>query len=191
MDPSFMNADDALLIVDVQRDFCPGGALPVPAGDEVVPVLNRWIEAAQQCGATVVASRDWHPPQHISFQERGGPWPAHCVQQSEGARFHPELRLPPQTQIVDKGMHPDRDNYSAFDSTPLGDELRHHGIHRVFVGGLALDVCVRASAIDARKAGLEVHLIRDGAKPIDDEGGAEALEEMRAAGVFIDDTDAG
>jgi len=191
MDPTFLNSNDALLIVDVQKDFCPGGALPVAEGDTIVPVLNRWIEAAQQKGAKIVASRDWHPPKHCSFEEQGGQWPEHCVQDTAGAEFHPDLRLPPEAEIISKGMRPDQDNYSAFDRTPLADELRHQGVERIFVGGLALDVCVRESALDARKGGFEVHLIRDGAKPIDDAAGAKAIEDMRAAGIFVDQTDGG
>src|SRR5690349_9197046 len=103
MNPPALGPSDALIIVDVQNDFCPGGALPVPEGDRVVPVLNRWNEAASAGGATVVASRDWHPAGHVSFRERGGPWPPHCVQDTKGAAFHPGLRLPADVLIVSKG----------------------------------------------------------------------------------------
>jgi nicotinamidase/pyrazinamidase len=186
MDPIFMNSNDALLLVDIQRDFCPGGALPVERGSDVVPVLNRWIDAARQCGARIVASRDWHPPDHTSFQDRGGPWPQHCVQDSEGAEFHPDLKIPEDAKIVSKGLRPDGDNCSAFDRTPLADELRHSGVHRIFLGGLAQDVCVRRTALDARQLGFEVHLITDA---LSAQEGERALREMQQAGVFTDTTD--
>lgn len=189
MDPLLVNEADALVVVDVQRDFCAGGALEVPGGDEVVPVINHWIAAAQQCGARIVASRDWHPPDHVSFRAQGGPWPAHCVQGSPGAEFHPDLKLPGEAEIVSKGLRPDRDNYSAFHDTPLADELRRDDVRRVFVSGLALDVCVRQTALDARRAGLEVHVIQDATRAIDADRANDAVEELKQAGVFFDTTD--
>jgi nicotinamidase/pyrazinamidase len=177
---------DALVIVDVQNDFCPGGALAVAGGDEVVPVLNRWIEAAREGGAQVIASRDWHPRGHVSFQDRGGPWPAHCVQDTWGAAFHPELSLPPDTLVITKGADRDRDNYSAFRGTGLADTLRGRNVRRVWVGGLALDVCVRATVLDALKDGFEVHLIQDATRPVEAAGGRRAVEEMRTARCIIE-----
>lgn len=177
---------DALIVVDVQRDFCPGGKLAVAGGDEVVGVLNRWINAAVTAGAEVLASRDWHPPGHCSFREEGGPWPEHCVQGTPGAEFHPELRLPEGVTIVSKGTSPAHDNYSAFDETGLGDLLDQRGITRVFVGGLAQDICVRATVMDACRLGLEVHVIADGTRPVDVEAGRQALQEMREAGAIIE-----
>ncbi|MDZ7685450.1 MAG: isochorismatase family protein [Gammaproteobacteria bacterium] len=140
---------DAVLVVDVQNDFCPGGALAVPEGDAVVPVLNQWIVAARREGLLVIASRDWHPVDHCSFKEHGGPWPVHCVQDTRGAAFHPELQIDEDVIRVSKGTAFDRDAYSAFDGTGLESFLRARGITRLFIGGLAQDVCVQATVIDA------------------------------------------
>jgi nicotinamidase/pyrazinamidase len=177
---------DALIVVDVQRDFCPGGALPIEEGDAVVPVLNRWIERARRLGIPIFASRDWHPKGHLSFKPQGGEWPIHCVQDTAGAGFHPDLALPPDAKIVTKGDRTDRDQYSAFDSTGLADELRHLGVKRVFVGGLAEDVCVKATALDAVKFGVRTHLIAGATRPVTKDGGKAAVKTMRKAGVVID-----
>ncbi len=188
MNPSPLGPSDALIVVDVQKDFCPGGALPVPEGDRVVPVLNRWIDAARAGGAVVIASRDWHPAGHISFRERGGPWPPHCVQETDGAAFHPGLRLPEDAWIVSKGTDPDHDAYSAFGGKPLAEELRRRGVRRLWVGGLAEDYCVRATVLDGLKAGFEAHLIADAVRAVDVHpgDGARALREMRAAGCVVE-----
>jgi len=184
MEPK-MKQGDALLIVDVQRDFCSGGALPVPGGDDVVPVLNRWIKAALDAGVIIYASRDWHPQAHLSFRERGGPWPPHCIQDTVGAQFHHNLRLPPSAIVVSKGVRFDKDQNSAFDDTGLAVELRRRGVRRIWVGGLAQDVCVRATALDAVRAEFEVHLVAGATKPVRPEDGERALAEMRRAGVII------
>jgi len=180
---------DAVLIVDVQNDFCPGGALPVAEGDHVVPVLNRWIEAAQQVGAWIIASRDWHPSNHLSFREHGGTWPPHCVQNTRGAKFHPALKLPENVLIVSKGTDADRDDYSDFEMTGLARELRSNCIRRLWVGGLAQDVCVHATVLDGLKAGFEVHLIKDATRPLNATPGAGelAVQEMQAAGCIIEE----
>lgn len=178
---------DALLIVDVQNDFCPGGALPIAEGDRVVPVLNGWIAAAEVAGVPVYASRDWHPATHPSFSTEGGPWPVHCVQDTDGAAFHPDLKLPADAVLVAKGTRFDKDQYSAFDETGLSAELKKRGVKKIWVGGLALDVCVKATALDAVAAGFETHLIMAAARPVTAEGGAEALQAMRAAGVILED----
>ncbi len=180
-----LHPGDGLLLVDVQIDFCPGGALPIDEGDRVVPVLNRWVEAARQKGLPIYASRDWHPARHISFEGQGGPWPPHCLEDSPGARFHPELKLPEGVVKVTKGVRLDHDQNSAFDETGLETQLKRDGVRRLWVGGLALDVCVLASVLDARKAGLEVVLIEAGTRPVDADGGKKALDEMRAAGAKI------
>jgi nicotinamidase/pyrazinamidase len=177
---------DALLIVDVQIDFCPGGALPVAGGDAVVPVLNRWIAAARQAGAPVYASRDWHPAGHVSFVAQGGEWPMHCVQDTPGARYHPDLALPSDAVPICKGARLDRDQYSAFADTGLAEHLAAADVTRVFVGGLALDVCVRASALDALEHGFDVHLIEAATRPVDPAAGRSALEELRRGGVVVE-----
>jgi len=192
---------DALLIVDVQNDFCPGGALPVPRGDEVVPVLNRYAERFHAAGAPVFASRDWHPERTRHFKAWGGAWPPHCVQGTPGAAFHPELRLPPGTVIVSKGQDPEQDAYSAFQAVTdeglgFAAALGARGVRRLFVGGLATDYCVRASVLDALKEGFEVVVLEDAVRAVDVQpgDGARALEEMTAAGARrarLDDVVAG
>jgi nicotinamidase/pyrazinamidase len=181
-----MRPGDALLVIDVQNDFCPEGALPVEEGDRVVPVLNRWLRAAREGGIPVYASRDWHPRGHPSFVEAGGPWPAHCVQDTEGAAFHADLELPDGVVLVAKGVRFDIDQYSAFNETGLEERLRSDGIRRLWVGGLALDVCVRATVLDALQAGLEVRVIVDATRPVVAEEGRRALEEMKSAGAFVE-----
>jgi len=178
---------DALLIVDVQNDFCPGGALPIPEGDAVVPVLNHWIAAICERRLPIYASRDWHPRGHLSFEESGGPWPPHCLQDTEGAAFHPELGLPDTAVKVTKGVRFDKDQYSAFDETGLAQELARRRVNRLWVGGLALDVCVRASALSAVAAGIETHLVTKACRPTTKQGGSEALAEMRAFAVVIEE----
>lgn len=182
--PADVLADgDALLIVDVQKDFCPGGALAIERGDEVVPVLNEWLEAAQTKGTPTYASRDWHPVGHVSFKERGGQWPPHCIQDSRGADYHPDLRLDEQVVKVTKGVRFDQDQNSVFDQTGLEADLRWRGVKRLWVGGLALDVCVLASVLDARKEGFDVVLIQRATKPVSRESGRTALRKMGEAGV--------
>lgn len=179
---------DALIVVDVQNDFCGGGALEVPDGDAVVPVLNDWMQRARAAGIPVVASRDWHPENHCSFEAQGGPWPPHCVRETRGAEFHPDLELPDDALIVSKGKTVERDNYSAFDETGLAGTLHDSGIERLWVGGLAQDVCVRATVLDACEAGFETHLIAEATRAVDVNpgDGDRALEAMRAAGAQIE-----
>lgn len=176
---------DALLVVDVQKDFCPGGALPVPGGDAVVPVLNKWIDFALAAKRPVYFSRDWHPVGHVSFKAQGGPWPPHCLQDSEGAAFHPRLHAPENAVKISKGVRLDKDQYSAFEETGLADALRKAGVRRVWIGGLARDVCVRASVLDAVKEGFEVCVLTEGTRAITPEGGAEADREMESAGARL------
>jgi len=177
-------SEDALIIVDVQVDFCPGGALPVPEGDKIVPILNRYIEKFDKIGALIVATRDWHPPNHSSFKTYGGPWPPHCIQGTNGAKFHPNLRLPKRTKIISKATDPRKEAYSGFEGTNLGEELKKAGVKRVFVGGLAIEYCVKSTVLDALKHSFEVFLLEDaikgiGAKPGDIE---KAIKEMLREG---------
>jgi len=182
---------DALLLVDVQIDFCPGGALPIDDGDAVVPVLNRWIAAAVDAHVPIYASRDWHPRGHLSFRDSGGRWPAHCLQDSDGARFHPDLHLPASAILVTKGVRFDKDQYSAFDDTGLATELRRKQVRRVWIGGLAQDVCVRATVVGARQEGFEMVVITDATRPVTCTGGESANADMRRAGASFETTDHG
>jgi nicotinamidase/pyrazinamidase len=175
--------NDALLIVDPQVDFCPGGALPVSAGDRIFAVVNRVAEAAP----LVVASRDWHPADHCSFEARGGPWPPHCVQGTRGAELHPALEHRAVNEVVSKGDDASRDAYSAFDGTGLAASLRRRGVGRLVVAGLATDYCVRASVLDALAEGFEVVVLEDGVGAVDVRpgDGERALGEMRERGAAI------
>jgi nicotinamidase/pyrazinamidase len=173
---------DALIIVDVQNDFCPGGALPIESGDQVIPVLNRWIEAALIRQVPVYASRDWHPLDHISFKQQGGPWPPHCIQDSEGARFHPDLQLPSTVVKIAKGVRFDHDQNSIFDETGIAHHFRLRRIRRLWVGGLAEDVCVLATVLDARWNDFDVVVIQNATRPVYPEGGERARQQMGEAG---------
>jgi nicotinamidase/pyrazinamidase len=171
---------EALVIVDFQNDFTPGGALAVPDGDAAAERLNEL--AASGRFDLVVATRDWHPPDHGSFAGRGGPWPEHCVAGTAGAELHPALDAARVDLIVDKGQDPDTEGYSGFDGTGLAELLSERGIDRVTVAGLATDYCVRATALDALAAGLDVTLDSGASRGIEPETSARALDEVRAAG---------
>jgi len=178
---------DALLVVDVQRDFLPGGALGVPGGDAVVPVLNRCLALFQRLRLPVVLTRDWHPADHVSFAARGGPWPPHCVAGSAGAELAPDLAVPETAQRVSKGTLSDADAYSGFEGTGLADRLRQRQVRRLFIGGLATDYCVRATVLDARREGFEVVLLRDAVRAVDvtPGDGDRALAAMQAEGAVV------
>ncbi|RMG99934.1 MAG: nicotinamidase [Aquificota bacterium] len=176
---------DALIVVDVQRDFMPGGALPVPEGDKVVPVLNEYIKLFSSMGLPVYFTRDWHPADHISFRGHGGVWPPHCVQDTEGAMFHPDLYIPNDNKfIISKGTSRDFDAYSGFQGTVLDELLRERGIKRVFVGGVATDYCVKNTVLGAINLGYFAFLLVDAIKGVDlNPGDSEkAVGEMLQAG---------
>lgn len=172
-----------MVVVDIQNDFCPGGALPVKQGDKVVPVLNKYIEIFKTSGAPILFTRDWHPPDHSSFKDHGGPWPPHCVQNTNGARFHPDLAIPPEGEIISKADKRD-EAYSFFKGTDLGRKLRDRGIKRLLVGGLATDYCVKETVLDGLKYGFEVFHLDDASKGVNvnPDDSERALQEMVAKG---------
>jgi nicotinamidase/pyrazinamidase len=176
---------DALIIVDVQNDFLPSGALAVPRGNTVIEPLNHCADVFERRGLPIFATRDWHPPDHCSFRPQGGPWPPHCIAGTAGAGFAPGLSLPWEARIVSKATRPDADAYSGFQGTDLAAQLKDLGCTRVFIGGLATDYCVRATALDARDAGFDVVVLEDAVKPVDAEpgDGQRAFQEMAAHGV--------
>lgn len=176
----------ALIVVDVQNDFCPGGTLAVPHGDEVVAPLNKLIDEFLERGDPVYKSRDWHPPSTKHFTAYGGTWPVHCVQNTEGAEFHPALHDDPRIKVISKGQG-DTDGYSAFEDTELGSELKKDGVEEVVVGGLATDYCVKNTVLDALKQGYKVKAVEDAMRPVElrPGDGERAIEEMRAAGAEI------
>ncbi len=170
----------ALVMVDIQLDFCAGGAIPVPNGDSVVPVLNKYLNLFLSAGALIVATRDWHPASHSSFKSNGGVWPAHCVMNTKGARFHPNLNLPRDVIVVSKGEFPDDSSYSNFEKTSLLSILRDRKAENVYIGGLATDYCVRATVIDSVKLGFTTYLLSDASRGVDvnDGDSMRATKEM-------------
>jgi nicotinamidase/pyrazinamidase len=176
---------EALLVIDFQNDFTPGGALAVERGDEIAERINEL--AASGRFDLVVATRDWHPPDHGSFAEHGGPWPVHCVQGTHGAELHAALDQSQIHQIVDKGHNPGTEGYSGFDETPLAELLRERGIDSVTVVGLATDYCVKNTVLDALREGLSVTVDTSAVRGVDVEPGdsERALEELRAAGAEV------
>lgn len=174
------------MLIDVQNDFLPGGSLAVPSGDEVIPVLNRYIEAFSKSSLPVYATRDWHPPDHCSFRAQGGIWPPHCIVGSRGAEFSPKLDLPANTVIISKATNLNADAYSDFDTTDLEQRLRQSGISRLFIGGLATEYCVLYTVRDALSRGFEVHLLLDGIRAINLKSGdgQRAIEEMASLGAY-------
>lgn len=179
----------ALLIVDVQNDFCPGGALQIRDGDKVIAPLNRAAQLFRDAALPVLTSRDWHPPQTHHFRDFGGDWPVHCVAGTTGAEFHPDLQLPPETMILSKGIDPALDGYSAFeavdgDGRPLAELLIELGVKRLYIGGLATDYCVVATTLEARQRGLAVTVLTDAIAAVELLPGdtTAALAKMTGAG---------
>jgi nicotinamidase/pyrazinamidase len=182
---------DALILVDVQHDFLPGGSLGVADGDAIIEPLNAAIEQFSRQGLPVVATRDWHPSNHISFAAQGGPWPPHCVQGTHGAQFDPALRIPEGAIIISKASDPAHDAYSGFQGTDLDEQLRALGVRRVFVGGLATDYCVLNTVLDARRLGYQVVLLADAVRAVNvqPDDGEAALAQMAEAGAVAVRTD--
>jgi len=172
----------AIVVVDAQVDFSPGGALPVPDGDKVIPVLNEYIKQFAAAGAHIIFTRDWHPSNHSSFMSQGGPWPPHCVQNTEGAKFHASLIIPSEAEIVSKADHRD-EAYSFFQGTDLAQKL-HERIQTLFVGGLATDYCVKETVLDGLKEGFEVYLLDDACRGVEVNPGdsEKAIQLMVASG---------
>jgi len=182
----------ALLAVDLQNDFMPGGALGVPDGDDVIAPLNRAIRAAAAGNVPIFLTRDWHPADHCSFRARGGPWPPHCVAGTPGAAFADAIDVMPGAVVVSKATTRDAEAYSALDGTGLARLLRDAHVERLLLGGLATDYCVRATALDAIKAGFQVFVLEDACRPVDVQAGdgRRALDEIARAGAVLTSTDA-
>jgi nicotinamidase/pyrazinamidase len=186
---AIVKAKAALLVVDVQNDFCPGGALGIAKGDTIIPTLNEYIRRFAAAGLPVYATRDWHPEKTTHFRPWGGPWPPHCVAGTSGAEFHPDLILGASTIVVSKGIRPDEDAYSAFQAqdevgTPLPDALRRSGVEEIYIGGLATDYCVKTTVLDALKQGFRAAFLEDAVRGVDIHPGDSdhATEEMLLAG---------
>ncbi|MBI5626706.1 MAG: nicotinamidase [Nitrosomonadales bacterium] len=177
---------DALIIVDVQNDFLPGGNLAVPRGDEVVPVLNSYLLAFMAKNLPVYATRDWHPERHCSFRAQGGPWPPHCVAGTRGAEFAEALQLPPSAVIISKATTEEQDAYSGFQGTNLDQQLHAANIRRLFIGGLATDYCVLNTVRDAQRNGYKVLLLADAIRAVEVQAGDGLIaeEEMVKLGAY-------
>ncbi len=180
-----ISGKSALIVVDIQNDFLPGGALAVPDGDKIIPVVNEYISIFEEKGVDIFATRDWHPEDHISFTHRGGPWPPHCVQNTYGAQFHPDLKLPERAHIISKADQPDKEAYSGFEGTNLAEELKQREIEALFICGLATDYCVKNTVLDAIKNGFKVYLLVDAIRGIDPVGSEKAIQEMKEAGAQL------
>ncbi len=185
MNPSNRNdlhleTGDALLIVDVQNDFLPGGSLAVPGGDEVIPVFNKYLELFKAKGLPVFVTRDWHPKDHCSFEEQGGIWPVHCMAATAGSRFPSDLHLPDFATIISKAVTVEKDAYSGFEGTDLVERLNRAGVRRLLIGGLATDYCVLNTVKDALNNGFGVLLLKDAIRAVNVEPKDEqkAIEEM-------------
>ena len=177
----------ALIVVDVQNDFCPGGSLAVADGDKVVAPLNKLMNEFLDRGESVFKTRDWHPARTKHFATYGRTWPVHCVAGTHGAEFHPDLLDDPRITIISKGIDESADGYSGFDGTDLARLLREEEVEQVWVGGLATDYCVKHTVLDALREGFEVKALADDMRAVnlDPNDGAKAIEEMRNAGAEI------
>lgn len=187
-----MKNKKALLIVDMQKDFCPGGKLPVKQCKEVVSTLNEYIQIFQTKNLPILASRDWHPGETSHFQSGGGKWPPHCVKNSPGAEFHPNLNLPDRAIIISKGMDPDIEGYTCFQGYDKNHisfikVLNKENIDKIYIGGVATEYCVKSTALDAVEEGFNVNLLEDATEGVDMNPGdiKKAIEEMKKSGVKL------
>ncbi|MDV6344621.1 isochorismatase family protein [Nitrosomonas sp. Is37] len=182
-----LGSGDALVIIDMQNDFLPGGSLAVPMADTIVPVINRYLKLFHEYGLPVFATRDWHPPDHCSFQQQGGPWPPHCIATTTGAAFHPEIEFPINTQVISKATTAEKDAYSGFTDTQLHTLLQELGIRRLFVGGVATEYCVLNTVKDALQYHYTTFVLKDAICAINlkPEDGLHAQEEMERLGAAL------
>ncbi len=181
-----LEAKQALIVVDIQRDFCPGGALPVADGDKIIPAVNELAHAFERAGLPVFFTRDWHPRNHVSFKAYGGPWPPHCIQNTQGARFHQSLAVPKEAEVIDKGTLQAEDAYSGFQGTDLAQRLRELRVKQIYVAGLATDYCVKNTVLDGAAEGFETYVIADCVKGVNVKrtDSATALRVMLSRGAI-------
>jgi nicotinamidase/pyrazinamidase len=190
--------NDALIVADVQNDFFEKGTLPAPGAEEAIPVINDYIKLFNKKKAKIFVTRDWHSANHISFKERGGPWPPHCIQETDGANFPSDLKLPGTVEIISKATDPDKEAYSGFDGTTLEQQLRNQNIQRVFVSGLTVEYCIKTTVLDALALGFKTVLLQDAIRGLEEKPGdiEKAIQEMTLKGAqkatladFPDDTE--
>ena len=186
---SSLKLKKALLVVDVQNDFCPGGALGIHGGPKIIPILNKYIKFFEKKNLPIFVTRDWHPKVTKHFKQFGGVWPKHCIERTQGAQFYPELKFPKEALLMSKGMDPEKDSYSAFhatdsNGTELANLLKIFGVTEIYIGGLATDYCVKYSTLDALKEGLNVFILTDAIAGVNltQKDSREALEEMISCG---------
>lgn len=179
-----LNQGDVLIIIDLQNDFLPGGALAVDEGDQVVPVMNRYIALFQRHNLPIIATRDWHPADHFSFKAQGGPWPEHCVAGSHGAEFSPMLKLPETAEIISTGFNRSAPGYSGFENTDLENRLNQLDARRLFIGGLATEYCVLHTVLDALAHNYPVNLLTDAIRAVNvkPQDGDNAMHTMTQKG---------
>ncbi|MCS7244357.1 MAG: nicotinamidase [Candidatus Calescibacterium sp.] len=180
-------SDSALIVVDMQNDFLPGGSLEIPNSDTIIPVVNEYIKFFEARGLAVIYTRDWHPENHISFKENGGRWPRHCVQNTWGSEFHPQVYLPKNYLVISKAFYPDLEAYSGFQDTELNQKLNEMGIKNLFVCGVATDYCVLNTVLDAINLGYKVFLLIDAVKGVDlnPNDSEDAVKKMVSAGAEL------
>ncbi|WP_297886983.1 nicotinamidase [Sulfurihydrogenibium sp.] len=190
-----ITSKDALIVVDMQNDFMPYGALPVKDADKIVPIINEYVSIFEEKSNPVFYTRDWHPENHISFKGYGGIWPSHCVQNTEGAKFHPDLKIPSDNKfIISKGTSPDFDAYSGFQGTVLDSLLKERGVKRIFVCGVATDFCVKNTVIGGLNLGYQVFILTDAIKAVFPDKENQVINQLldqTAVAITIEDTDAG